>query len=169
MRFFLYLCTILIAYYLSVQFKKPEYRTMAWVGLLGFLNVELMLYLSKTLYAPMVQKAFSKCYLKCDHKACSYLLGFRGKDYFLTFNGEKEIRVKTCLLSLWGVLHFVLFLIMGWLIPNVLWEVVGVSILYEMAEYLLYNCHDGLDIVLNVSGYLVGRILRNQVRQLSMF
>ena len=161
MRFFLYLITILLAYYLSIQFKKPEYMTMAWIGLLGFINVELMLYLSKTSYASMIQKAYSKCYISCKHPFCQLLLKFRGKDYFLTFNEQTELRVKTCLLSLWGVLHFLLFMILGYVIPNVLWEVVGVSILYEFAEYLLYNCHDAFDIVLNVSGYLVGRMLRN--------
>lgn len=164
MRFFLYLLTIILAYALSIQFHKPEYITMAWIGVLGFINVELMLYLSKTSYASTIQKAYSKCYISCEHSFCQLLLKFRGKDYFLTFNEQTELRVKTCVLSLWGVLHFVLFMMIGYFVSNVLWEVVGVSILYELAEYLLYNCHDALDIVLNVSGYLVGRILRTYLK-----
>jgi len=160
-RILLYVITYIIAYIASVIVNKPQYLTMYWIGLLGFINVELMTYLTNTKYKDIVNKAYNQCYIVCREEWCKYLLKFRGEDYFLTFNGksDKSFRIKNCLLSLWGVLHFVLFALIGFFVPNVLYEVIIVSILYELAEYYLYNCHDALDVVLNVSGYLFGVLL----------
>lgn len=159
-RIFLYGVVFLIAYTLSIVLKKEEYLTFYWIGLIGFLNVELMTYLTTTHFASYINKAYSYCYLSCEHPICKVLLKFRGKDYFLTFGEGQELRVKTCMLSLWGILHILLFATIGYFISNILWEVILVSILYELAEYLLYNCHDALDILLNVFGYLMGVYLR---------
>jgi len=160
-RLFLYACTFIIAYIAATIIDKPQYLTMYWIGLIGFLNVELMLYLTKTKYSSFIKNAYTNCYINCKNPFCKYILQFRGDDYFLTFGDEKETRVKTCLLSLWGVLHFILFTIIGLFVPNVFFEVVIVSILYELIEYLLYNCHDALDILLNISGYLLGTYLKS--------
>jgi len=159
-RMFLYAIIFIIAYILSILLNKNEYITLYWIGLIGFLNVELMTYLTTTRFASYINKAYSYCYISCEHPICKFLLKLRGDDYFLTFAEGQEKRIKSCMLSLWGVLHFILFAIIGFFIPNVFWEVVIVSILYELAEYLLYNCHDALDILLNIAGYLTGVYLQ---------
>jgi hypothetical protein len=159
-RIILYILTYLIAYQGSHLMNKPQYFKMYWIGLIGFINVELMTYLTTTKYKNIINNAYNKCYVVCYDKWCKYLLKFRGEDYFLTFNGQDKIyRVKNCLLSLWGVLHFILFALIGFFIPDVFYEVIIISILYEYIEYLLYNCHDALDIVLNIIGYLFGTFL----------
>lgn len=159
-RIFIYSLVFVIAYILSILFEKKEYLTFYWIGLIGFLNVELMTYLTTTRFASYINKAYSYCYISCEHPICKLLLRFRGKDYFLTFGEGSEKRIKSCMLSLWGILHILLFAIIGYFIPNILWEVILVSILYELAEYTLYNCHDALDILLNVFGYLIGVYLQ---------
>ena len=156
-RMVMYFITFILAYTLSVSLNKPEYITMYFIGLIGFMNVELMTYLTTTKYAKVINQLYTMCYINCDHPICKYLTKYRGKDYFLTFgNSTQSKKTKTCILSLWGVLHFLLFAIIGIYVKGVLIEVVMVSILYEYLEYVLYNCHDAFDIVLNVAGYLFG-------------
>lgn len=164
-RWFIYSMVSLLGIILSMIYEKPEYLWMLGIGGLGVLNVEWMVYLTHTSYAPIVQKLYNHCYLTCQHPGCQFLLKLRGDDYFLTFgDSTTEYRVKTCLISLWNILHFVLFFIMGLVVPNVFWEVVLVSMIYEYAEYKLYNCHDVLDIVWNISGYLLGDYVRTWVK-----
>lgn len=165
-RVLLYALTYVLAYLGAKIMKKPQYITMYWIGLLGFINVELMVYLTTTKYSDIVNKAYNYCFIQCKNEWCKYLLKFRGKDYFLTFNGVKQgERVKNCLLSLWGILHFVLFAIIGFFVPNVFYEVILISVVYELLEYVLYDCHDALDIVLNIGGYLFGAFLYEMYHQ----
>ncbi len=159
-RMFLYALVFIITYILSILLNKKEYITLYWIGLIGFLNVELMTYLTTTRFSSYIDKAYSYCYISCEHPFCKLLLKFRGDNYFLTFAEGQEKRINKCMLSLWGVLHVILFAIIGYFVPNVFWEIVIISILYELAEYLLYNCHDALDILLNVAGYLIGVYLQ---------
>ena len=163
-RWLIYGWVSLFTILLATLLEKPEYLWMLGIGWLGFLNVEWMVYLTRTSYAPMVQKLYNHCYLTCQHPICQTLLKLRGDDYFLTFgDSTTKTRVKTCLVSLWNVLHFVLFFILGRVVPNVFWEVVVVSIIYEYAEYKLYNCHDAMDILWNISGYLAGVFIGERV------
>lgn len=156
-RMVMYFITFILAYILSVLLNKQEYITMYFIGLIGFMNVELMTYLTTTKYAKVINKLYNMCYIDCDHPICKYLTKYRGKDYFLTFgNSTQSKKIKTCLISLWGVLHFLLFAIIGIYVKGVLVQVVLVSLIYEYLEYVLYNCHDVFDIVLNVAGYLFG-------------
>lgn len=163
-RIWLYGLGWLVVLVLAWALEKPEYVVAMLIGSGGMAVVEGMKYLTETRYGDVVKRLFRQCYFECHLPLCEWLTQFRGRRYFLT-NGDEEERerVKYCMLSLWGVLHFVLFVLIGFFVPNIGWEVLGASLVYEGGEYLLYRCHDLLDVGINMAGYLVGSALSRQL------
>lgn len=166
LRWGLYMASFLLAVWLTNLTKNKDY-ILAWViGLIGFVNVEVMYILAHTpATQDVIQRAYTKCYVECDHPVCQTLTSLRGEGYFLTQEEDSKRlhRVKHCMLSLWGVLHFILFAIIGFVAPTILPAIIVVSVVYELAEWQLYQCHDAIDVVLNVVGYITGMALRYMV------
>jgi len=157
LRIALYTFTFFIAWGAYRITGDTDYLKLFWIGAIGFVNVEVMYYLSnQPSTSPLINRLYGKCYVACEHPICKKITLFRGTGYFLTTDPTDERKLKTCILSLWGVLHFILFAIIGYFVPNKLPLILLISVVYEGAEYLVANCHDLLDVVLNVSGYLVG-------------
>jgi hypothetical protein len=161
-RWGLYLASFWVAYALAKATNNPDYLLAWMIGLIGFVNVEVMYILSRVpTTADTVQRLYSQCYWSCDHPICRLATSMRGEGYFLTPEGTTSPKkVRSCMLSLWGVLHFILFFLIGFVAPSIFPAIVLVSLVYEFAEYTLYNCHDAMDVVLNIMGYLFGMTLR---------
>ena len=156
-RLVLYFITFIIAFITYYITKDSSYLTLFIIGAIGFTNVEIMYYLSQNpSTTDLISKLYGTCYISCDHPICKKITMFRGSGYFLTTNPEDERKVKTCMLSLWGVLHILLFILIGYFVPNKFWIVLLISIIYESAEYMVCNCHDLLDVLLNMLGYVIG-------------
>jgi hypothetical protein len=161
-RLWLYGLGWLVVIGLAWALDKPEYVLAMVIGSMGMGVVEGMKYMTETKYGERVKTVFRQCYLECHLPVCEWLTQFRGRRYFLT-NGDGNGKVKYCMLSLWGVLHFVLFVLIGLFVPNIGWEVLGASLVYEGGEYVLYQCHDLLDVGINMAGYLVGSFVARRV------
>ena len=52
----------------------------------------------------------------------------------------------------------------GILIPNIFHEAFIVGVCFEMFEYFMYKCHDPLDIIWNVSGYVIGAQIGKRIQ-----
>jgi hypothetical protein len=192
-RWVLYLSSFVIAFGLAKATRNQDY-ILAWmIGLIGFVNVEVMYFLSRTpATAPTIQRLYRQCYWTCSHPWCLKATQLRGERYFLlpgdggfaptgtpqslsssrgdggfaptgspqSLSSSRGDGTPQCMLSLWGVLQFLLFALIGFVAPSIFPAIVIVSLIYEMAEYFLYQCHDALDILLNISGYLFGMLIR---------
>jgi len=85
----------------------------------------------------------------------------RGNNYYISaMNSKKQDDLQKCLITFWGTTHFVLYVLIGYFCPNCFWESFIIGVLFELYEYHAFNCHDLLDIVLNTSGFFVGKLIR---------
>ena len=81
-------------------------------------------------------------------------------------DNKKDLSDKKnyCLLTLWGLTHFLLYFVFGLITPKLFWVAMVVSVLFEYYENLEWDCHDVLDVFINtlglVSGTYLNRILR---------
>ncbi len=82
----------------------------------------------------------------------------RGSDYFIS----AETPLVDCFITLWGVTHFVLYVILGALCPSLFYETFVLGVLFEVFEKIFWEGHDLLDILLNTLGFIVGLCVNQQ-------
>lgn len=82
----------------------------------------------------------------------------RGSNYFL--GGDIKYK-KYCILTSWSLLHVVLYFLFGWFFPSMFWETLLMGIMFELVEWLTYDCHDLLDIGWNTLGFVMGSSLKS--------
>lgn len=68
-----------------------------------------------------------------------------------------------CLVTSWNLSHFVMYLLMGYLFPNIFFETLIIGIIFEFIESRA-DCYDVLDVVFNSSGYLIGVMINKMTR-----
>lgn len=95
---------------------------------------------------------------------CVKYTKIRGKDYFIdSMNKEKEEQMKHCVLTFWGLTHYLTYIIVGYLFPSMFIESMSIGIAFEYFEYFSYDCHDLLDVIFNFLGFLTGFLLRKKM------
>lgn len=94
----------------------------------------------------------------------SYSLWSKSSEYLPLESKETndEYR-KTCFVTRWHMLHFVLHIIVAFVYPKFVVELIMTSTLFEIYEYFSCNCHDITDIFYNVTGALIGYYLRKSL------
>ncbi|AYV81799.1 MAG: hypothetical protein Harvfovirus63_2 [Harvfovirus sp.] len=106
-----------------------------------------------------INSVHENCIMGCDHKSCA-LTKSRGSNYFIGITDEeKKANLDRCLVTFWGATHFILYFLLGVLTPDLFWETFTVGVAFEIYEYYKYDCADGLDIILNTIGFLLGQQL----------
>lgn len=101
------------------------------------------------------------CFIQAPPSMWNFLRENRGKNYYLNkANGLDKDVTPNCMLTIWGVSHIVLYMILGWFVPDKFWETLIIGILFEYLEKTFLDCHDPLDIMWNTIGFLIGRYLR---------
>lgn len=123
-------------------------------------------YIYSLVYAPSIatnttglNKLHEKCIYGCD--MCDSVTGGRGQNYYIAaMDPEKQKNLSKCLLSFWGLTHYILYVLIGYLAPDLFWETFTIGVLFEGYEYIKYDCADPLDPVWNSLGFLTGSYLR---------
>ena len=82
----------------------------------------------------------------------------RGNKYFIG-EGDNPTTLNNCVLTFWGSTHFLLYFVLGIIAPNLFWETFAVGVGFEIYEYYKFKCHDVFDIILNSSGFLIGKYI----------
>jgi lipid-A-disaccharide synthase-like uncharacterized protein len=121
-------------------------------------------YVYSLVYAPAIAKD-SNNIINSYHESCIYgcqvcskVTGGRGNNYYISnMNPEKKSILSQCLLSFWGLTHFMLYFIIGIVAPNLFWETAIVGAGFEVFEYFKYDCADPLDVIWNSLGFLTGK------------
>ena len=86
----------------------------------------------------------------------------RGDSFLLAsgiFTDEESLRKRKedCLFGVWHFIHFFTYFLAGALFPSFLFEVLGTSVVFEYVESKTCDCHDVLDVGINVGAFLMGR------------
>lgn len=108
----------------------------------------------------VVNTVHESCVFGCDR--CTAVTGGRGDQYYIgATDVEKNERLKRCVVTLWGLAHFLLYAVIGWVAPDMFWETFAVGAAFEAYEYVQYSCEDPLDLVWNSAGFIAGASLHN--------
>ena len=120
-------------------------------------------------FAPYIEKNYADSYLDKIHKLClykcstkncrNYMINTRGSNYFISTPHYKQKEIKKCILTFWGITHFILYFILSYLFPNFYIEFFVLGIIFEIYEYYKFTCHDYNDLFLNTLGIFLGHIL----------
>lgn len=105
------------------------------------------------------------CFIKAPTFLWDFLRDNRGKNYYLNNpNGIDKDVTPNCMFTIWGLSHVVLYMILGWFVPNMFWQTLIIGIMFEYLENWTYDCHDILDVMWNTIGFLLGKYLRSVIR-----
>lgn len=89
---------------------------------------------------------------------------FRGDQYYIgVMDAEKTEQLKTCFITFWSLSHFTMYSFLGFFAPKLFWQTFAMGAFFETLEAGKFDCHDGLDILMNTSGFVFGSSLRNSL------
>ena len=137
-------------------------------NLIKLLGLYSLAYLYCLVYAPSIEsitdnsisgkinKIHKKCAINCDHNLCSTMIQYRGNNYFISTPQDEQEYIKKCFVTFWGVTHYILYALIGFLLPSMFWESFVCGVFFEIYEHNKYDCADVLDIVLNTAGFYTG-------------
>lgn len=102
--------------------------------------------------AVKINNIHESCLLKCD--ATKNLIGKgRGSQYYI---GKPDSADNSCLITFWTLSHFILYSVIGFLLPDMFWQSFIVGVGFEIYEKYKYNCEDYFDIIANSAGFGFG-------------
>lgn len=129
-------------------------------------------YVYSLIYAPAIEgsndnsfttkiaELHKSCLLNCETTKCKeFIENDRGDKYFISIPQSEQEDIKSCIITFWGVTHFIMYFILGYFVPAFYIELIFVGIFFEIYEYYKYQCHDIKDIYLNTIGILLGRYI----------
>ena len=117
-------------------------------------------YIERNYTDSFIDKIHKLCLYKCATDKCiKYMIRTRGENYFISTPHYKQKEIKKCILTFWGVTHFVLYFILSFLFPAFYIDFFLLGIIFEIYEYYKFTCHDYNDLFLNTLGIVLGKIL----------
>lgn len=121
----------------------------------------------------LLKKFHYGCEVTCDHPICKNIIkNGRSSSYFInTMVPEKNpenveqrtIYQEKCVLSYWGISHFILFMIFGMIAPSFFVPTLIFGILFEILEHYVWDCGDILDVAWNSLGFLTGMCIHKHL------
>lgn len=136
------------------------------------LSILSIAYIYSLVYAPSIENSnddsfttsISKmnkgCLLNCASEYCKkYITDSRGKQYFISMPPSEQEYIKGCIITFWGMTHFLMYFILATLVPAFYVELFFIGIVFEIYEYYKFDCHDVNDVYLNTMGILLGKFL----------
>ena len=113
---------------------------------------------------PIVKKINSiheSCVVKCDATAGLVGMG-RGSTYFIGKNNNPA-EMNKCLVTAWGLSHYLFYLTLGAVFPNLFIETFLIGVSFELYEKYKFGCEDSMDILLNSLGFASGWLIRRKL------
>jgi len=84
----------------------------------------------------------------------------RGRNYYISVGATKAADFQHCIFTFWGLMHVIMYAILGFFCPDLFLETFLAGTLFEIYEAQYYDCHDLLDIGLNTLGFGIGYFLQ---------
>lgn len=153
--------------YLLSQIKGGQSYSL--IFLILFVSATMVLIFTK--YRHVGHSIANFCFIPRTDSAKPFLHETRGQNFNVDSTLEEEDPVKyaenkekinTCLGTGWSALHFLLYFILGFLAPKLLWLTLIIGVLFEVFESFV-DCHDLLDVAYNTGGAVAGAALRMAV------
>ena len=143
------------------QRRPRDYLVMALLYFLAYLYcIPFAVWATKRPELSKLNAAHEDCLFGlCVPSVQATLQATRGKKYIIT-EGENSDRLKSCLVTFWSFSHFLLYFVLGLVLPHMFLEVFFIGLAFELYEYKKFQCHDALDILFNTTGFLAGRTVR---------
>lgn len=148
--------------YVATQFLNGRsYSLVALVYYIGLIFVMVF----DQIYRKEMYEIAATCLVPADRE---FIDTVRGMDYGRNEDMRKENPkqfdtyrrvIRSCLVTGWSALHFILYFILGFIAPELLWIIVLVGIGFEVVEGYL-GCYDMLDVVYNTLGAITGAVVR---------
>ena len=146
---------------LSMKNINP-YLLMVGIYTISAILLWLITQLNNSTHAPKSVAAVGKyCFITAPSFMWGFLRNNRGRNYYLNnANGVDKDVTPNCMLTIWGLSHVILYMILGWFVPDMFWETFFIGIAFEYLEKNTFDCHDILDIMWNSIGFLIGKYFR---------
>ena len=107
-----------------------------------------------------INKIHKSCVVPCKDDICKNLMKQRGKKYFIGVTDEEDVKnMSNCFITFWGFTHLIFYVIVGIFLPNLVIETIIIGVLFEVFEYIKFDCHDPLDVILNITGFFIGKYI----------
>ena len=124
---------------------------------------------STGLFDGLLYRKINRCMAWCSNPQQQQLLNrynLRGTDLFVAshftegFDMEFLDKIRRCcIITGWNLSHFIVHFISGLLFPTLVIEAILLGVTFEALEYQFLNCHDTMDLIMNISGVLLGAAL----------
>ena len=153
------------------KIKKHKLYNTAYGFVIYWVIIATVLYIT-VFVAKDLNKLMNECVFECDSDACKGILdvNVRGGKYFIDTVGDGDSipenadhLLKNCLITNWSVSHFVVHFVGGLLFPDFLVHSFIGGVAFEYYENKMFDCHDGLDIVMNTSGFIAGSLVNKYI------
>jgi hypothetical protein len=133
-------------------FKKMAglYNSAEGLWLTYCLNVVILAIVYAT---PVFKETMNYCAVKLPDSTHSFTHDWRGRNYLLN---QADKTASDCFLTRWNVAHFVSYVFCGFCCPKWKWFSIVIGILFEVLEWVIAECQDVTDIVVNSLGCLTG-------------
>lgn len=103
-----------------------------------------------------LNRVHKSCIVGCNSPSCKSLISNRGNSYFISTPKDQQGEIRNCLVTYWGAMHFTLYLILGIIAPYWFVPILAIGVFFEVFEYIVYQCHDAFDVILNTTGFATG-------------
>ena len=140
---------------------KSFILVVAWwiIGIFGIIYISFYL------------KSFKGCIFSIpktfiNSLTMKYIRTLRGTNYYCENNENIQTNenivddTRSCLGTVWNILHVAFYAIFGFLVPKLFWQLFTMSIVFELIEYVYSQCQCPLDLVYNFIGLCIGVSLR---------
>jgi uncharacterized Tic20 family protein len=158
---------------------NKQYKYLIFIYIISFVLVlltnEILKYNNS--YSNTISNLINKCFLLNETKLTKWLTKSRGKYYYtITENKTREKyltkeekglvdkKLKYCLITLWAVVHIGLYIIIGFLCPNLFIQSFFIGAMFELYEKYAFKCHDSLDVIFNSIGFGIGYMINKFVK-----
>ena len=146
---------------------KYDYIILIIIGAIiaYFVQVVIFDYKHEDPHWPITRKVHSfiqDCTYKSDNKYLQAISEFtKGKNYIMQFDDEtNKIYRKECIVTNWNSFHFLSHFILVLIFPHCYLAIFLASFLYEIYEYVAYDCHDIADVFYNIFGIILALTIR---------
>jgi len=112
-----------------------------------------MIFDKNSMFTKCWENVTNRCFYNCDTGNCKKYTSFRGTTYFM----DQEAN-KSCMFTGWELTHLLFHVFLGYFYN--IYVSLGISVGYEIFEYVKYDCHSALDLVINFIGFMIGASLR---------
>jgi hypothetical protein len=158
---------------LSDKNQKITIITMAIIALIFIMRILPYILNKNFFFTNLAKRIHYGCLFTCDADQCKNVTDkWRSSNYFINDmikekvpenKEQREIYQKSCILSSWGVSHYVLYMIFGIIAPTYLKTSIFIGIFFEIVEHYAWKCGDILDVLWNTVGFLTGQYIHSKI------